>query len=439
MLSQRPQEVNKKVLNLAELLFVFQLTGTHERKAVEAWIGDKGIEAEDIQAELPKLERGHPHAWSPAWLKVSRVIEIGTKTTFDASSTPKVGAQIVVRELSPIDLEQLRVDMAASVEKAKADDPKELRAQIATLKTQLAKAQKSGTVVEKPVTVIDQKAIERAVDGTVRPLVAEMNSRLSFLRRAVSVVARDGKALVSSLAGLEAVDLSAIEPKANGNGHANEKRETPVSGDLSGAKGSTVGRIGRHLQQGFQGPGAARSTENIRARSASRQHDGTTTGVEQRVLNTLAGLEALGVAEPDKVTVGALCGYSNIRSKSFQNAIGALRTSGRVEYPSEGRIALTDDGRAIAENSLDVSSLDELHRLWYKLLGGVSEKILAQLVESYPDALPLDDVASNAGYENARSKSFANAKGRLRTLGLIAYPRDGMIAATDLLFPEALR
>lgn len=52
LISQRPQEVNKKVLNLTELLFVFQLTGPHERKAVEGWIQEKGID------ELPATGYG---------------------------------------------------------------------------------------------------------------------------------------------------------------------------------------------------------------------------------------------------------------------------------------------------------------------------------------------------------------------------------------------
>lgn len=136
MLSQRPQEVNKKALNLAEVLFAFQLTGPQERKTIDGWIADKGIDGEDIAAELPKLERG-PHVWSPAWLKISRVVRIAQRWTFDASSTPKVGKVAAASELAPIDLERLREDMAATIERAKADDPRELRRRIAELEKAL--------------------------------------------------------------------------------------------------------------------------------------------------------------------------------------------------------------------------------------------------------------------------------------------------------------
>src|SRR5262249_4137600 len=57
--------------------------------------------------------------------------------TFNASATPEVGAVAKARELAPIDLDKVRTEMAATIEKAKADDPRELRKQISGLKKQL--------------------------------------------------------------------------------------------------------------------------------------------------------------------------------------------------------------------------------------------------------------------------------------------------------------
>jgi hypothetical protein len=161
------------------------------------------------------------------------------------------------------------------------------------------------------------------------------------------------------------------------------------------------------------------------------------TGVEQRILNTIAGMEALGVAEPDKATVAALVGY-HPNAKSYSNAMGSLRTGGKVTYPDGGRVALTDEGRAIADNSLPVESREQLHGLWIDRLGNVAGRILSPLLEVYPDALPADAVAEAAGY-HPNAKSFSNMKGRLRTLGLIDYPRPGQLVATRILFPEGLR
>jgi len=133
LISQRPQEVSKKVLNQTELLLAFQTSGPQERKAIKGWIADKDIK-EDIDALLPKLEVGYARAWSPQWLKISKTIHIAAKRSLDASSTPKVGARAeAAKALTPIDLEKLRGAMTATIELAKRNDPKFLRARIAEL------------------------------------------------------------------------------------------------------------------------------------------------------------------------------------------------------------------------------------------------------------------------------------------------------------------
>lgn len=141
LITQRPQETSKKALNQAQTLFVFRLTGKHERKAIDEWIEDKHLE-QDLVADLPKIETGHCHFWSPQWMKISHMIHIAAKHTFDASETPEVGVRSVVRDLTPIDLDRIRKDMTDTIEKAKAEDPKALRARIA----QLEREAKSHTV-----------------------------------------------------------------------------------------------------------------------------------------------------------------------------------------------------------------------------------------------------------------------------------------------------
>jgi hypothetical protein len=72
---------------------------------------------------------------------------IAEKKTADVSSTPTVGArQAKPRQLAPVDVEQLRSRMAETIEKAKAEDPKELRKEIAALKAELERVSKEGSV-----------------------------------------------------------------------------------------------------------------------------------------------------------------------------------------------------------------------------------------------------------------------------------------------------
>lgn len=141
LITQRPQEVNKKALNQTECLFAFQMTGPQERKAIAAWVETKGMD-QTIVDTLPKLKVGTAHVWSPQWLNVSGEVQIATKRSADISTTPKVGANGAGRSkpLSKIDLTEIGEAMAATIERAKQDDPKELRKRIAELARELTQA-----------------------------------------------------------------------------------------------------------------------------------------------------------------------------------------------------------------------------------------------------------------------------------------------------------
>lgn len=90
MITQRPQSVNKEVLNQIECLFVGQLNAAHERKAIDEWISEKGVTLDT--RELPSLPVGTMYLWSPGWLQTFQKVKVLQKKTFDASATPTVGA-----------------------------------------------------------------------------------------------------------------------------------------------------------------------------------------------------------------------------------------------------------------------------------------------------------------------------------------------------------
>ena len=68
------------------------------------------------------------------------------------------------------------------------------------------------------------------------------------------------------------------------------------------------------------------------------------------------------------------------------------------------------------------------------MLSGPSERILRPLIEAHPRPVPREKLAELAGYGNLTSKGFANAMGRLRSLGFIDYPSSGSVVARDVLF-----
>lgn len=58
MITQRPQSVNKEVLNQTECLFVGQVNGAQERDALRKWITHQGMDVHLVD-ELPALKVGN--------------------------------------------------------------------------------------------------------------------------------------------------------------------------------------------------------------------------------------------------------------------------------------------------------------------------------------------------------------------------------------------
>lgn len=160
--------------------------------------------------------------------------------------------------------------------------------------------------------------------------------------------------------------------------------------------------------------------------------DDEITNPQQRVLDAIAWMNAIGVDEPEKVAVAFVSGYT-YGAGSFNNACGALRSIGLIEYRGKN-IVLTETGHDFAEEQEPPLSNDELHERIYDRLKGPQEKLLRVLIAAYPQAVLNEELADASGY-TANAGSFNNARGRLRSLGLVEYPQPGYIVARDILFP----
>jgi uncharacterized protein len=97
--------------------------------------------------------------------------------------------------------------------------------------------------------------------------------------------------------------------------------------------------------------------------------------------------------------------------------------------------SLTDAGRAAARPPEEPITTQSLQRRLIEMLGGATGRILAPLIEVYPDSVERTELARLAGYENVRSKGFVNAVGRLRTLGFVEY-QAGAVIAKPVLFMQ---
>ena len=100
-------------------------------------------------------------------------------------------------------------------------------------------------------------------------------------------------------------------------------------------------------------------------------------------------------------------------------------------------MCLTDDGRRVASVPDFPLTDEELHRRVLDRLDGPMCRLLAPLLEAYPDSIGNEELAEKAGYAPS-SGGYNNPRGRLRTLGLVNYPQPGYVQANGLLFPEAV-
>lgn len=454
--TQRPASLSKDITTQSEILVAHRTIGPQDVKAVGEWIKYHG-EQLGVLADLPSLPTGQAIVWAPEFpegkpLGLVRAMVL-RRETYDSASTPKVGEQrIEPKELAPVDLARLRTKMAATIEKAKADDPRELRARIGALERELATRIKGVTLTaETPATPVevltdaDRELLGTAVaemrrhselDDTVGLAVERLRADMEtafkqsadWLGRVAELQAKrvwdrvDRPAFRRILEKLERVSAPAVHPGI------------ALARTLPAAAVARVLTVSPSTNPGLTRPGPTRD-----AAVAMAKHLAGGAGVppvQQRILNALAELEQLGARQPARELVAFMAGYTHLQSKGFVNAMSALSTAGFIVYGA-GTVALTPEGRLRSERPAAPRSAREVQDRVIAILGGASGRILEPLIEAYPKAMARDDVAARAGYGHLQSKGFVNAISRLRTLGFVDYPDRGSIVAKPVLFLEA--
>lgn len=310
LISQRPQKINKDVLNLAELVFAFQTNGVLERKAIAEWVQEKGAaDRAEVTGELPSLPRGTALVWSPATFKLYGKFAFDKKSTYDAGATPDdVRASVTVKSL---DLASLEGAMASVVAEAKTNDPKALRARVSDLERQLGKGAPALATSTKTVTV-EKPVIKDADVGRIERLVERLTrSEERLVEHVIAAMKPLGDVRTALARHVE--DLAAIIKPAF--------RPTVVVVPASAPSPALIGR------------------SRYEVRPAS---DGAPIGKCPRAL--LSVIVRKGTATARQVS--GLSGYS-IKSSSFEKGLSTLRSAGLIDGPRD-RLVATAAGLAAA-------------------------------------------------------------------------------------------
>lgn len=410
--TQRSASLNKDVLDQADVLVVMRTTGPRDRKAIEGWIEHQDADgAEDVLPSLPGLTTGEAWLWNPERGLLTRA-QIRKARTFDTSETPKAGGKRAEpRAAAAIDLDALGTRIKETAERAKENDPRALHARIRKLERELAErpTEKATERVEVrvpiEVPVLSDEDIERLEEriAAARETAAEIEGLPSALRNTAEQLA-------------EAILRVRSAPPALEQGEP--KRHAPESSRRSRPAAPPARRPAP----------APREREEV-------DGDFRPSNPQQKILDALADLEAIGLADVDK-RQAALFARVSPKSSGYTNNLGALRTAGLIHYPTPGRVALTDAGREFTEAHAP-PTVDELHDFVFDLVGRPRAAILRVLIDAYPQPVAKEDLAHAAGVSPI-SSGYTNNLGSLRSLGLIEYPQPGHAAAADLLFLQAI-
>lgn len=185
--TQRTAVLNKNVLTQAQILIALRTIAPQDLHAMNAWIDVHGEPAQrkTLMDSLPSLPVGDAWVWSPGWPTdrgIFQRIHTAPIQTFDSGATPKPGQKrSEPKTVAEVDLDAVRRQMAATIERAKADDPRELRRRIAEIEKQVRDKPKPTNVPR--VTVTDLRALNdmaRDVEA-IRGRLAALRSRFHAL------------------------------------------------------------------------------------------------------------------------------------------------------------------------------------------------------------------------------------------------------------------
>lgn len=420
LVTQRTAVLNKNVLTQSQMLVVLRTIAPQDLKAMQAWIDVHGEpeQRKILMESLPSLPIGDAWFWSPGWPTeegIFKKVHVSPIETFDSAKTPGIGERrIVPKNLADVDLNALKGQMAATIEKAKADDPKALRAQITQLQADLNK--KSSKTPPNEVK-IDPKAIERAVaarDKEWEIKMRDVNKEIARMDKMATTIAGilgskwNGSIPMTAPAAVK-IDKEPSEYKTHRAVVPNHKAIFHDAAPIGRVTRVEVNKNNELEVEGF-----------------------TVSGPQKRILDALAWLETANIVSAPRAQVAVLSEQSP-KSSGYTNNLSALKTLNLIDYSSPGMLSITDNGRELASKPERTLNGEDIRTRVEKLVSNPQWRIVQALIEAHPSDLPRDLLAEVSG-QSAASSGYTNNLSALKTFGFLDYSRPGFVKAAAILF-----
>lgn len=437
-LTQRYASLNKNVSDLCDLTVVFRTPGSRDLDELKERVGRVATKEQvaEVMKRAPGLEDGEAIFLSAHPLlrklmpKGSEPIQLPMPWTFDSSSTPSVGQRR--REpkiLAETDLAAIEQRMSEQVERAKAEDPKAIRAELVNLRNALAAAQAR----ERLAAEAQKNAKSRVEEKKVEVQIVKAKD-LQKIERATARLDASGEKF--SEIGTSAIDaareLANLLKKfvPSGSNFVFERGTFPTIAPPPFGDGS-------HRPPPPPLPPAAPPTAPAPA-GADGEVD--LPPRRHRILNELAYFGVIGIHKPPREQVAFMCDVS-ATSSTYEKDLGALKTAGLLIYPGSGLLQLTDRGADLAQISEDRASftIRDFHAKVIALLPPRRAKIVGVLIRARismtREQLASQLIGDDGKAVSPASSTFEKDLGAMKTAGLLSYPEKGFVQVTDLLFP----
>lgn len=470
MITQRAAVANKNILSQAGILIVMGMTSPHDIAAIDDWVkehGDKDAKKkrDELVATIPFLQQGEAIVWIPEH-GIFEKVKIRKRRTFDSSATPKVGKIAAApKTLRPLDMDKLREQLGEAIEKAKENDPEQLKRRIRELEAAAKKAPKLGPAAPAQASARD---VERAVAAATR----EGDRKLRELSRAHAV---EREALAATLAQEREAKDEAIGAllKAQSTLFAESEHLLEVATRIGARRGVELAvrrlekaRAARAALEPAVTPDmhvtpAARGKGNVKLAHASpetrlafkfppveehfqpiaKAKAAKRTAAAEGSIPVKAGarrmLQALAQYHPrtlSRVQVGLAAGIT-ASGGTGRDYFSALHRNGYIEYVDAGRVAITADGLAFLGDDVPErpSSIDELQKSWRSNLKAGAARMFDILVSMYPEGVTRDALEEKADVHGGTFRDYLSV---IRRLELIEEDH-GIVRASRELFELA--
>lgn len=375
--TQRTQSLNKAILDLIETLLVMRMLSPRARAAVKDWIQVKHEDDEQgVLASLDSLPTGTAWVWSPL-RGILRKVALRRIHTFDSYKTPEPGQVLLEPTVrKELDLGALGEQMRATVERAKAEDPAELRKEIAALRRQI-------TDLERDMAARPEVEPERidvpVLDDEARALVERVIEQWD---RAYD----DAAGIVNTLR--DALDRAGESPRTSPVAAPHSRRSEPPQAVVT-----------------------PRSVPPAVRESRAESGDITLGKTERNILTVLAQHGTVNHG-----TLALLSGYSP-KASTIGVSMGKLRKAGLVE-PTQPYRATQAGIDALDGQVEPLPEGQALIDYWRHRFGQTERNVLDAFLAAWPNDTTQTKVAERTGYSPTAS-TIGVSLGKLRKVGVI--------------------